>query len=289
MTDSFKGFMLGLLFGVACTACICKRYYEHIIEETIQAEREQATKDAEKAREEATDKNAKNYYEEMCMYNDLVNKYGTSVAKDIKLSREKDAEAETDEDELDDADETDISDEDDDETDRSMLEFVPDDREYKGYIDPKDACYSLDILDIMYGDQDKQNEHYWDIISRYADERHHDIVTNADCDTVHLAWGVLTDVEVEKLNPLACDHKVFEMNGYQTVVYEMYTDDIVTNENGNIIPEELKPILLPEDFDNNFEYDEKEDEFIAYFINRTLGLAIKLVLRDYRYDEEVNR
>lgn len=280
MTDSFKGFMLGLLFGVAGTACICKRYYEHVIEETLQAEREQAIKDAEKAREEATDDNAKNYYEEMRMYNDLVNKYGTSVAKDIKLSREKDAEAEVDE--------TDISDEDDDETDRSMLEFIPDDREYKGYMDPKNACYSLDILDIMYGNQDKQNEHYWEIISRYADEQHDDICPE-DCDTIHLAWGVLTDTEVEKLDPLACDHKVFETNGYQSVIFDMYTDDIVTNENGNIVPEELKPILLPEDFDNNFEYDEKEDEFIAYFINRTLGLAIKLVLRDYRYDEEVNR
>ena len=169
-----------------------------------------------------------------------------------------------------------------------MLDFIPDDREYKGYMDPKNACYSLDILDIMYGDQDKQNEHYWEVISEYADLRHDDICPE-DCDTVHLAWGILTDPDSKKYEPLACDHKAFEMNGYQTVVYEMYTDDILTNENGVVIPEELKPILLPEEFDNNFEYDEKEDKFIAYFINRTIGLAIKLVLRDCRYDEEVNK
>ena len=39
MTETFKGFMIGLLFGVAGTVCLCKRYYEHVIEETIQAER----------------------------------------------------------------------------------------------------------------------------------------------------------------------------------------------------------------------------------------------------------
>lgn len=285
MTETFKGFMIGLLFGVAGTVCLCKRYYEHVIEETIQAEREKAAKDAEQAREEATDKNAEHYYNEMKMYNDIVKEYGPGVAKDIKLSREMEI-IEEDEEENEEAklvDEEEI-----DETDRSMLDFIPDDREYKGYMDPKNACYSLDILDIMYGDQDKQNEHYWEVVSEYADLRH-DNVLPEDCDTVHLAWGVLTDTNAEKFEPLACDHKVFEMNGYQTVIFDMYTDDIVTNENGNIIPEELKPILLPEDFDNNFEYDEKEDLFIAYFINRTLGLAIKLILRDYRYDEEVNK
>ena len=286
MTETFKGFMFGLLFGVAGTVCLCKRYYEHVIEETIQAEREKAAKDAEQAREEATDKNAEHYYNEMKMYNDLVKEYGPGVAKDIKLSREMEIVEEDDEEESEEAklvDEEEI-----DETDRSMLDFIPDDREYKGYMDPKNACYSLDILDIMYGNQDKQNEHYWEVVSEYADLRH-DNVLPEDCDTVHLAWGVLTDTNAEKFEPLACDHKVFEMNGYQTVIFDMYTDDIVTNENGNIIPEELKPILLPEDFDNNFEYDEKEDLFIAYFINRTLGLAIKLILRDYRYDEEVNK
>ena len=286
MTETFKGFMIGLLFGVAGTVCLCKRYYEHVIEETIRTEREQATKDAEQAREEATDKNAEHYYNEMKMYNNLVKEYGPGVAKDIKLSREMEIVEEDDEEESEEAklvDEEEI-----DETDRSMLDFIPDDREYKGYMDPKNACYSLDILDIMYGNQDKQNEHYWEVVSEYADLRH-DNVLPEDCDTVHLAWGVLTDTNAEKFEPLACDHKVFEMNGYQTVIFDMYTDDIVTNENGNIIPEELKPILLPEDFDNNFEYDEKEDLFIAYFINRTLGLAIKLILRDYRYDEEVNK
>ena len=286
MTETFKGFMIGLLFGVAGTVCLCKRYYEHVIEETIRTEREQAAKDAEQAREEATDKNAEHYYNEMKMYNDLVKEYGPDVAKDIKLSREMEIVEEDDEEESEEAklvDEEEI-----DETDRSMLDFIPDDREYKGYMDPKNACYSLDILDIMYGNQDKQNEHYWEVVSEYADLRH-DNVLPEDCDTVHLAWGVLTDTNAEKFEPLACDHKVFEMNGYQTVIFDMYTDDIVTNENGNIIPEELKPILLPEDFDNNFEYDEKEDLFIAYFINRTLGLAIKLILRDYRYDEEVNK
>ena len=286
MTETFKGFMIGLLFGVAGTVCLCKRYYEHVIEETIQAEREKAAKDAEQAREEATDKNAEHYYNEMKMYNNLVKEYGPGVAKDIKLSREMEIVEEDDEEESEEAklvDEEEI-----DETDRSMLDFIPDDREYKGYMDPKNACYSLDILDIMYGNQDKQNEHYWEVVSEYADLRH-DNVLPEDCDTVHLAWGVLTDTNAEKFEPLACDHKVFEMNGYQTVIFDMYTDDIVTNENGNIIPEELKPILLPEDFDNNFEYDEKEDLFIAYFINRTLGLAIKLILRDYRYDEEVNK
>lgn len=281
MTETFKGFMIGLLFGVAGTVCLCKRYYEHVIEETIRTEREQAAKDAEQAREEATDKNAEHYYNEMKMYNNLVKEYGPGVAKDIKLSREEDCEEETD-------DELEVAEEEDNEIDRSMLDFVPDDREYKGYMDPKNACYSLDILDIMYGNQDKQNEHYWEVVSEYADLRH-DNVLPEDCDTVHLAWGVLTDTNAEKFEPLACDHKVFEMNGYQTVIFDMYTDDIVTNENGNIIPEELKPILLPEDFDNNFEYDEKEDLFIAYFINRTLGLSIKLILRDYRYDEEVNK
>ena len=286
MTETFKGFMIGLLFGVAGTVCLCKRYYEHVIEETIQAEREKAAKDAEQAREEATDKNAEHYYNEMKMYNNLVKEYGPGVAKDIKLSREMEIVEEDDEEESEEAklvDEEEI-----DETDRSMLDFIPDDREYKGYMDPKNACYSLDILDIMYGNQDKQNEHYWEVVSEYADLRH-DNVLPEDCDTVHLAWGVLTDTNAEKFEPLACDHKVFEMNGYQTVIFDMYTDDIVTNENGNIIPEELKPILLPEDFDNNFEYDEKEDLFIAYFINRTLGLSIKLILRDYRYDEEVNK
>ena len=286
MTETFKGFMIGLLFGVAGTVCLCKRYYEHVIEETIRTEREQAAKNAEQAREEATDKNAEHYYNEMKMYNNLVKEYGPGVAKDIKLSREMEIVEEDDEEESEEAklvDEEEI-----DETDRSMLDFIPDDREYKGYMDPKNACYSLDILDIMYGNQDKQNEHYWEVVSEYADLRH-DNVLPEDCDTVHLAWGVLTDTNAEKLDPLACDHKVFEMNGYQTVIFDMYTDDIVTNENGNIIPEELKPILLPEDFDNNFEYDEKEDLFIAYFINRTLGLAIKLILRDYRYDEEVNK
>lgn len=286
MTETFKGFMIGLLFGVAGTVCLCKRYYEHIIEETIRTEREQAAKNAEQAREEATDKNAEHYYNEMKMYNDIVKEYGPGVAKDIKLSREMEIVEEDDEEESEEAklvDEEEI-----DETDRSMLDFIPDDREYKGYMDPKNACYSLDILDIMYGNQDKQNEHYWEVVSEYADLRH-DNVLPEDCDTVHLAWGVLTDTNAEKFEPLACDHKVFEMNGYQTVIFDMYTDDIVTNENGNIIPEELKPILLPEDFDNNFEYDEKEDLFIAYFINRTLGLAIKLILRDYRYDEEVNK
>ena len=286
MTETFKGFMIGLLFGIAGTVCLCKRYYEHVIEETIQAEREKAAKNAEQAREEATDKNAEHYYNEMKMYNDLVKEYGPDVAKDIKLSREMEIVEEDDEEESEEAklvDEEEI-----DETDRSMLDFIPDDREYKGYMDPKNACYSLDILDIMYGNQDKQNEHYWEVVSEYADLRH-DNVLPEDCDTVHLAWGVLTDTNAEKFEPLACDHKVFEMNGYQTVIFDMYTDDIVTNENGNIIPEELKPILLPEDFDNNFEYDEKEDLFIAYFINRTLGLAIKLILRDYRYDEEVNK
>lgn len=285
MTETFKGFMIGLLFGVAGTVCLCKRYYEHVIEETIRTEREQAAKDAEQAREEATDKNAEHYYNEMKMYNDIVKEYGPGVAKDIKLSREMEI-IEEDEEENEEAklaDEEEI-----DETDRSMLDFIPDDREYKGYMDPRNACYSLDILDVMYGDQDKQNEHYWEVVSEYADLRH-DNVLPEDCDTVHLAWGVLTDTNAEKFEPLACDHKVFEMNGYQTVIFDMYTDDIVTNENGNIIPEELKPILLPEDFDNNFEYDEKEDLFIAYFINRTLGLAIKLILRDYRYDEEVNK
>lgn len=286
MTETFKGFMIGLLFGVAGTVCLCKRYYEHVIEETIQAEREKAAKNAEQAREEATDKNAEHYYNEMKMYNDLVKEYGPDVAKDIKLSREMEIVEEDDEEE---SEETKLVDEEEiDETDRSMLDFIPDDREYKGYMDPRNACYSLDILDVMYGDQDKQNEHYWEVISEYADLRH-DNVLPEDCDTVHLAWGVLTDTNAEKFEPLACDHKVFEMNGYQTVIFDMYTDDIVTNENGNIIPEELKPILLPEDFDNNFEYDEKEDLFIAYFINRTLGLAIKLILRDYRYDEEANR
>ena len=286
MTETFKGFMIGLLFGVAGTVCLCKRYYEHVIEETIRTEREQAAKNAEQAREEATDKNAEHYYNEMKMYNDIVKEYGPGVAKDIKLSREMEIVEEDDEEESEEAklvDEEEI-----DETDRSMLDFIPDDREYKGYMDPKNACYSLDILDIMYGNQDKQNEHYWEVVSEYADLRH-DNVLPEDCDTVHLAWGVLTDTNAEKFEPLACDHKVFEMNGYQTVIFDMYTDDIVTNENGNIIPEELKPILLPEDFDNNFEYDEKEDLFIAYFINRTLGLAIKLILRDYRYDEEVNK
>lgn len=286
MTETFKGFMIGLLFGVAGTVCLCKRYYEHIIEETIRTEREQAAKNAEQAREEATDKNAEHYYNEMKMYNNLVKEYGPEVAKDIKLSREMEIVEEDDEEESEEAklvDEEEI-----DETDRSMLDFIPDDREYKGYMDPKNACYSLDILDIMYGNQDKQNEHYWEVVSEYADLRH-DNVLPEDCDTVHLAWGVLTDTNAEKFEPLACDHKVFEMNGYQTVIFDMYTDDIVTNENGNIIPEELKPILLPEDFDNNFEYDEKEDLFIAYFINRTLGLAIKLILRDYRYDEEANK
>lgn len=286
MTETFKGFMIGLLFGVAGTVCLCKRYYEHVIEETIRTEREQAAKNAEQAREEATDKNAEHYYNEMKMYNNLVKEYGPDVAKDIKLSREMEIVEEDDEEESEEAklvDEEEI-----DETDRSMLDFIPDDREYKGYMDPKNACYSLDILDIMYGNQDKQNEHYWEVVSEYADLRH-DNVLPEDCDTVHLAWGVLTDTNAEKFEPLACDHKVFEMNGYQTVIFDMYTDDIVTNENGNIIPEELKPILLPEDFDNNFEYDEKEDLFIAYFINRTLGLAIKLILRDYRYDEEVNK
>lgn len=286
MTETFKGFMIGLLFGVAGTVCLCKRYYEHIIEETIRTEREQAAKNAEQAREEATDKNAEHYYNEMKIYNNLVKEYGPEVAKDIKLSREMEIVEEDDEEESEEAklvDEEEI-----DETDRSMLDFIPDDREYKGYMDPKNACYSLDILDIMYGNQDKQNEHYWEVVSEYADLRH-DNVLPEDCDTVHLAWGVLTDTNAEKFEPLACDHKVFEMNGYQTVIFDMYTDDIVTNENGNIIPEELKPILLPEDFDNNFEYDEKEDLFIAYFINRTLGLAIKLILRDYRYDEEVNK
>ena len=286
MTETFKGFMFGLLFGVAGTVCLCKRYYEHVIEETIRTEREQAAKNAEQAREEATDKNAEHYYNEMKMYNNLVKEYGPGVAKDIKLSREMEIVEEDDEEESEEAklvDEEEI-----DETDRSMLDFIPDDREYKGYMAPKNACYSLDILDIMYGNQDKQNEHYWEVVSEYADLRH-DNVLPEDCDTVHLAWGVLTDTNAEKFEPLACDHKVFEMNGYQTVIFDMYTDDIVTNENGNIIPEELKPILLPEDFDNNFEYDEKEDLFIAYFINRTLGLAIKLILRDYRYDEEVNK
>ena len=286
MTETFKGFMIGLLFGVAGTVCLCKRYYEHVIEETVQAEREQAAKDAEQAREEATDKNAEHYYNEMKMYDNLVKEYGPGVAKDIKLSREMEIVEEEEEEENKEVkfvDEEEI-----DETDRSMLDFIPDDREYKGYMDPKNACYSLDILDIMYGNQDKQNEHYWEVVSEYADLRH-DNVLPEDCDTVHLAWGVLTDTNAEKFEPLACDHKVFEMNGYQTVIFDMYTDDIVTNENGNIIPEELKPILLPEDFDNNFEYDEKEDLFIAYFINRTLGLAIKLILRDYRYDEEVNK
>lgn len=286
MTETFKGFMIGLLFGVASTVCLCKRYYEHVIEETIRTEREQAEKNAEQAREEATDKNAEHYYNEMKMYNNLVKEYGPGVAKDIKLSREMEIVEEDDEEESEEAklvDEEEI-----DETDRSMLDFIPDDREYKGYMDPKNACYSLDILDIMYGNQDMQNEHYWEVVSEYADLRH-DNVLPEDCDTVHLAWGVLTDTNAEKFEPLACDHKVFEMNGYQTVIFDMYTDDIVTNENGNIIPEELKPILLPEDFDNNFEYDEKEDLFIAYFINRTLGLAIKLILRDYRYDEEVNK
>ena len=208
------------------------------------------------------------------------------MAKDIKLSREMEIVEEDDEEESEEG--KFVDEEEADETDRSMLDFIPDDREYKGYMDPKNACYSLDILDIMYGNQDKQNEHYWEVVSEYADLRH-DNVLPEDCDTVHLAWGVLTDTNAEKFEPLACDHKVFEMNGYQTVIFDMYTDDIVTNENGNIIPEELKPILLPEDFDNNFEYDEKEDLFIAYFINRTLGLAIKLILRDYRYDEEVNK
>lgn len=286
MTETFKGFMIGLLFGVAGTVCLCKRYYEHVIEETIRTEREQAAKNAEQAREEATDKNAEHYYNEMKMYNNLVKEYGPGVAKDIKLSREMEIVEEDDEEESEEAklvDEEEI-----DETDRSMLDFIPDDREYKGYMDPRNACYSLDILDIMYGNQDKQNEHYWEVVSEYADLRH-DNVLPEDCDTVHLAWGVLTDTNAEKFEPLACDHKVFEMNGYQTVIFDMYTDDIVTNENGNIIPEELKPILLPEDFDNNFEYDEKEDLFIAYFINRTLGLSIKLILRDYRYDEEVNK
>ena len=286
MTETFKGFMIGLLFGVAGTVCLCKRYYEHVIEETIRTEREQAAKNAEQAREEATDKNAEHYYNEMKMYNNLVKEYGPGVAKDIKLSREMEIVEEDDEEESEEAklvDEEEI-----DETDRSMLDFIPDDREYKGYMDPKNACYSLDILDIMYGNQDKQNEHYWEVVSEYADLRHDNILPE-DCDTVHLAWGVLTDTNAEKFEPLACDHKVFEMNGYQTVIFDMYTDDIVTNENGNIIPEELKPILLPEDFDNNFEYDEKEDLFIAYFINRTLGLSIKLILRDYRYDEEVNK
>lgn len=286
MTETFKGFMIGLLFGVAGTVCLCKRYYEHVIEETIRAEREKAAKDAEQAREEATDKNAEHYYNEMKMYNDIVKEYGPGVAKDIKLSREMEIVEEDDEEENE--ENKFVDEEEADEIDRSMLDFIPDDREYKGYMDPKNACYSLDILDIMYGDQDKQNEHYWEVVSEYADLRH-DNVLPEDCDTVHLAWGVLTDTNAEKFEPLACDHKVFEMNGYQTVIFDMYTDDIVTNENGNIIPEELKPILLPEDFDNNFEYDEKEDLFIAYFINRTLGLAIKLILRDYRYDEEVNK
>ena len=286
MTETFKGFMIGLLFGVAGTVCLCKRYYEHVIEETIRTEREQAAKNAEQAREEATDKNAEHYYNEMKMYNNLVKEYGPDVAKDIKLSREMEIVEEDDEEESE--EDKFVDEEEIDETDRSMLDFIPDDREYKGYMDPKNACYSLDILDIMYGNQDKQNEHYWEVVSEYADLRH-DNVLPEDCDTVHLAWGVLTDTNAEKFEPLACDHKVFEMNGYQTVIFDMYTDDIVTNENGNIIPEELKPILLPEDFDNNFEYDEKEDLFIAYFINRTLGLAIKLILRDYRYDEEVNK
>lgn len=286
MTETFKGFMIGLLFGVAGTVCLCKRYYEHVIEETIRAEREKAAKDAEQAREEATDKNAEHYYNEMKMYNDIVKEYGPGVAKDIKLSREMEIVEEDDEEENE--ENKFVDEEEADEIDRSMLDFIPDDREYKGYMDPKNACYSLDILDIMYGNQDKQNEHYWEVVSEYADLRH-DNVLPEDCDTVHLAWGVLTDTNAEKFEPLACDHKVFEMNGYQTVIFDMYTDDIVTNENGNIIPEELKPILLPEDFDNNFEYDEKEDLFIAYFINRTLGLAIKLILRDYRYDEEVNK
>ena len=274
MTETFKGFMIGLLFGVAGTVCLCKRYYERVIEETVQAEREQAVK------------NAEHYYNEMKMYNNLVKEYGPEVAKDIKLSREMEIVEEDDEEENEEA--KFVDEEEVDETDRSMLDFIPDDREYKGYMDPKNACYSLDILDIMYGDQDKQNEHYWEVISEYADLRHDDICPE-DCDTVHLAWGILTDPDSKKYEPLACDHKAFEMNGYQTVVYEMYTDDILTNENGVVIPEELKPILLPEEFDNNFEYDEKEDKFIAYFINRTIGLAIKLVLRDCRYDEEVNK
>lgn len=285
MTETFKGFMFGLLFGVAGTVCLCKRYYEHVIEETIRTEREQAAKNAEQAREEATDKNAEHYYNEMKMYNDIVKEYGPGVAKDIKLSREMEI---VEEDEEESEEGKFVDEEEIDETDRSMLDFIPDDREYKSYMDPKNACYSLDILDIMYGNQDKQNEHYWEVISEYADLRHDDICPE-DCDTVHLAWGILTDTNAEKFEPLACDHKVFEMNGYQTVIFDMYTDDIVTNENGVVIPEELKPILFPEEFDNNFEYDEKEDKFIAYFINRTIGLAIKLVLRDCRYDEEVNK
>ena len=79
MTETMKGFVLGLLFGVVGTACVCKRYYDHVIEETIQAEREQAEKNAEQAREEATDKNAEHYYNEMRMYNNLVDKYGVGI------------------------------------------------------------------------------------------------------------------------------------------------------------------------------------------------------------------
>lgn len=277
MTETMKGFVLGLLFGVVGTACVCKRYYDHIIEETIQSEREQAEKDAEKAREEATDKNAEHYYNEMRIYNNLVDKYGVGVAKDIKLSREEDL----DEDWVDADEETD----DTDDEDRSVLEFIPDDREYKGYMDVSMAKYSLDILDIIYGDHNKQNEHYWEIVKRYADEQKDD--TNFENrDTVHLAWGVLVDNEIEILDPLVCDYRAYELNGYQSVRFTMYTDDIVTNENGVIIQEELKSILLPEDFDANLEYSEKDDMYVAYFLNPTLGIAIKLSLKDYRYDEE---
>ena len=121
MTETFKGFMIGLLFGVAGTVCLCKRYYEHVIEETIQAEREKAAKDAEQAREEASDKNAEHYYNEMKMYDNLIKEYGPGVAKDIKLSREMEIVEEDDEEESEEGkfvDEEEI-----DETDRSMLDF----------------------------------------------------------------------------------------------------------------------------------------------------------------------
>ena len=280
MTETFKGFMIGLLFGVAGTVCLYKRYYEHVIEETIKAEREQAEKDAEQAREEAADENAEHYYNEMRLYNDLVDKYGVGVAKDIKLSREEDL----NEDWVD-ADEEEEKEDDEDNEDRSVLDFVPDDREYKGYMDVSMAKYPLDILDIIYGNHNEQNEHYWEIVKRYADEEK-DASDVENRDTIHIAWGILVDTDVEKPEPLYCDHKAYELNGYQPVKFTMYTDDIVTNENGNIIPEELKPILLPEDFDTNLQYSEKEDAFVAYFINPTLGISIRLLLKDYRYDEE---
>ena len=60
MTETFKGFMIGLLFGVAGTVCLCKRYYERVIEETVQAAREQAVKNAEQAREELMTKKLRN-------------------------------------------------------------------------------------------------------------------------------------------------------------------------------------------------------------------------------------